>query len=461
MQSIIRRRWSGLGFMTIGAVLALAVMSSVALVSARVNGGDPPADDVVHACVNPNSETLKIVSSAEDCQAPDYALDLNTKGEKGDRGPQGPAGVDGKDGLDGMDGLPGADGAPGTKGDKGDPGTNGQDGATGPVGPQGPQGPAGSGSLVGSPCTLGGGSGSGTVGMTTAANGTITLTCLSGPTIVSVTTSPSSVDIGTTSLVTVTLNQPAPAGTTASLAVSGAIIKSGDLSLPFATNATTASFSVTGFTEGNGEVDVTLGGQTIKGFVQVTEPLALVAVDLPETVPVGGTITGVIILNHSPGSSASVGISADPPGVVDVPASGVPVLPGPPFTTFQVTGLALGETAVVNFSFNGVTITKNVMVVPQPSPTAIPGLQSLNCFLPPSPEVGTCAVTLDGPAPAGGMEIGLATAPSNIVSLPASVTIPSGNSQATFSLPAPEIDTAFTVTASVAGVGTLSTVVQP
>jgi hypothetical protein len=74
---------------------------------------------VIMACVNNSSGTLKIVASQGDCKSNERLLQLNVAG------PQGPAGAQGPQGPTGAQGP------------------QGPAGAQGPAGPTGPQGPAG------------------------------------------------------------------------------------------------------------------------------------------------------------------------------------------------------------------------------------------------------------------------------------------------------------------------------
>jgi hypothetical protein len=93
------------------------------------------------------------------------------KGDSGATGAQGPKGETGATGPQGPKGDTGATGPQGLQGDKGDKGDNGA------VGPQGPAGPGLSdiSQLDGTACAVG--STAGTVGVTTASDGAITLKC--------------------------------------------------------------------------------------------------------------------------------------------------------------------------------------------------------------------------------------------------------------------------------------------
>jgi len=95
-----------------------------------------------------------------------FTLTVGAAGEKGQKGDSGESGE------------------PGAPGEKGDPGERGPQGVAGPPGPPGPQGPAGAslaslGSLNGTPCLVG--SDAGTVSVSVAPDGTVSLRCVLPP----------------------------------------------------------------------------------------------------------------------------------------------------------------------------------------------------------------------------------------------------------------------------------------
>ncbi|MGD0401422.1 MAG: hypothetical protein ABSC04_21235 [Syntrophobacteraceae bacterium] len=81
------------------------------------------ADNVINACVNKKTGTVRIVSEPGKCRRAEEPLSWTQTGPPGE---QGPAGL------------------PGPKGEQGSVGPAGPQGEQGPVGPQGPQGPPGS-----------------------------------------------------------------------------------------------------------------------------------------------------------------------------------------------------------------------------------------------------------------------------------------------------------------------------
>ena len=83
------------------ALVAILLIAGASLALASSHGG------VIHAGVNNDSGTIKIVSAGEECSANWSSMSWNQEG---------PAGADGVDGIDGVDGVDGADGVDGVDG---------------------------------------------------------------------------------------------------------------------------------------------------------------------------------------------------------------------------------------------------------------------------------------------------------------------------------------------------------
>src|SRR6266511_312857 len=139
------------------------------------------ADGALHACAHPK-EGLRIVDSPQDCRKYEQPLSWNVQGPQGqpvDPGSAGPAGPAGA----GPAGAAGPAGPPGVQGQPGPAGLPGEQGPPGPQGLTGPQGPAGEpGTQLDSISDLNGlacssGSVSGTVSVSVASTGEITLKC--------------------------------------------------------------------------------------------------------------------------------------------------------------------------------------------------------------------------------------------------------------------------------------------
>jgi large repetitive protein len=188
-------------------VLLVAVAAGVAAAGHRQPDA-PEANGVIQACLRKSSGSIRVVASPSRCRRSERPLAWNVAGPAGPAGPAGaagsvgPAGPAGTLGPMGPMGPAGASGPTGPAGPTGPTGTPGADGTAGPAGPAGPMGPAGpagpAGSqgavgpqgppgpaiesvadLAGIACTTTGGD-AGTVEITTAADGAITLSCEAG-----------------------------------------------------------------------------------------------------------------------------------------------------------------------------------------------------------------------------------------------------------------------------------------
>jgi len=78
------------------------------------------AEDIIHACSNKHTGTVRYVSGPEQCKRSETPLSWNRVGMPGERGIQGPAGPPG---MQGPRGDPGPPGPPGPRGTQGPPGT--------------------------------------------------------------------------------------------------------------------------------------------------------------------------------------------------------------------------------------------------------------------------------------------------------------------------------------------------
>jgi Collagen triple helix repeat (20 copies) len=172
-------RLSGLRSRRRTAVLAIGI--GVLLFGGVAVAAVPPSPDpTITGCVLKALGTIRIIdpSTGQHCNTSlENTVTWNQHGLQGAAGPAGAAGPVGPTGATGATGATGDVGPSGPAGAKGDTGTQGP---AGPAGPQGPKGDSG-GSLTsisdlsGLTCTSGGSSG--TITVTTAANGDIVLHC--------------------------------------------------------------------------------------------------------------------------------------------------------------------------------------------------------------------------------------------------------------------------------------------
>ncbi|MEA2561575.1 MAG: hypothetical protein QOH06_3079 [Acidobacteriota bacterium] len=170
----------------------------------------------------------------------------------------------------------------------------------------------------------------------------------------------------------------------------------------------------------------------------------------PTTVTGSKTSTGTVVLDRvSPAAGTQVSLSSSDPAVAAVPAS-VTVAQGASSATFTVTTnpVSSAKTVTVSASRRGLTKTAGLAVL-EPAVSALtltPGSFAGGC------KSSTGKVTLTAKAPVGGIVVAL-TSTNPVAVVPASVTVPSGSTSATFLITAPAVtaNQTGTVTASFGG----------
>ena len=180
----------------------------------------------------------------------------------------------------------------------------------------------------------------------------------------------------------------------------------------------------------------------------------------PATVVGGNASRGTVTLTApAPSGGALVALTSGNSAVAAVPAS-VTVGAGTSASSFTVnTGSVTTITAVqLNAAYAGAIVSATLTVQPAaaPPPPVQPVLSSLT--LQPSlvrgPATSQGTVTLSGAAPAGGVQIRLASSNTNVATLPASVTVRAGARSATFTVQATRVRTSTNLTIS-ASLGTV------
>jgi hypothetical protein len=257
---------------------------------------------------------------------------------------------------------------------------------------------------------------------------------------------PTSVTGGNSSMGTVKLSEPAPAGgaqvalsssnTTAARVPSSVTIAAGATSASFtvSTSVVAASTTVT--------ISAAYGQATSSASLIVTPasppPPTLSSLSLNPISVVGGgqSSTGIVTLSGpAPAGGAQVTLSSSNTTAANVPAS-VTVAAGGTSATFTVSTSAVASSTTITISavYSGVTKSASLTLAPAPPPP--PTLSSLT--LSPSSVIGGLGsskgtVTLTGPAPAGGAQIFLSSS-SGAARVPSSVTVPAGATSATFTV---------------------------
>ncbi len=156
----------------------------------------------------------------------------------------------------------------------------------------------------------------------------------------------------------------------------------------------------------------------------------------PTSVTGGNSSTGTVTLSGpAPTGGAQVTLSSSNTTAARVPSS-VTVAAGATSASFTVStsAVAASTTVSISASYAGATRSASLTVTPAPPPP--PTLSSLT--LNPSSVVGgledsTGTVTLTGPAPSGGAQVFLSSS-NGAASVPSSVIVPAGASNATFSV---------------------------
>lgn len=165
----------------------------------------------------------------------------------------------------------------------------------------------------------------------------------------------------------------------------------------------------------------------------------------PTTVIGGNPSTGTVTLSGpAPAGGAQVILSSSDPSVANVPPS-VTIPGGATTATFTVntSGVAASNTVTIFASYAGQTQTASLTVIPliisslTLNPTSVTGG---------NPSFAT--VTLNGPAPAGGVQVTLSSSDPSVASVPPSVLVPAGATSTTFTVPTNLVIFSTTVTIS-------------
>ena len=242
---------------------------------------------------------------------------------------------------------------------------------------------------------------------------------------VSATPSPLEVAVNATAKVAVTLS-PAPTSAGYLKAVSLNPLKASvPLLTPFAAGQTQVLVPVRGRSAGAAKVTVFLNLKTLAIPVNVVPAGAKVVSLSPPlaTLSAGGQATVTVALQSAQASSVNVGIASSPGGLVSHPST-VTVPAGAVQASFQIQGLSSGS-GQLTASVNGTQATSQFTVLEQPlgvasllpvtSQITAGASESLTLSLTEAVNVNTA--------------VNLTTQPADIVSVPASVTVPAGASQ--------------------------------
>jgi uncharacterized protein (TIGR03437 family) len=281
----------------------------------------------------------------------------------------------------------------------------------------------------------------------------------SGPASLAAVTVPPSVTSGTTATGSVSLTAAAPGNGAQVLLTSS----TPDLQIPASVTVpagqTSASFAFTASFVANSEnvtINGSFNGVTQSATTSITPLPCVAGVSLSSNAVVGGVgLTGTVTLT-SPAPSGGMVVNLQSNNtLVQAPAS-VTVPAGQKSVTFAVTtsATAVSSTAAITASLGGCSPSSASVTV---NPAVCVQFISLGAASVPGGTGLTGTVTLSGPAPAGGIVVGLQS--SNPAAQPgASVTVPAGQTTATFNLSTTAVsaNTTAAITASIGGCAPLS-----
>jgi uncharacterized repeat protein (TIGR03803 family) len=187
----------------------------------------------------------------------------------------------------------------------------------------------------------------------------------------------------------------------------------------------------------------------VGGTLVITSPAPAVTLSLSAASVIGGiTVTGTVTL-PSPAAAGAVVTLGGAPGVATVPAS-IAIPKGKTSKTFVITTLPVGVAVTVNISAtsNGHTVTAPLTV----NPASVSAL----VLRPNAVKGGTAAsatVTLNGPAPAGGLLVTL-TSSNPGAAAGARVTVPANAATATAAIVTSKVTAQIDVTITATAGGT-------
>lgn len=253
----------------------------------------------------------------------------------------------------------------------------------------------------------------------------------------------------------VTLNRTAPSGgTVVALSSSNTGIARVPAGVTVPAGSSSQTFTVNSFpvaTETPVAITAAAGGVSLGKTLTVTPAAAVSSLNLTPHSVVGGAVSGesdVTLNGPAPPGGTSVALSSSNPSVATVPPSvTVPAGSSTAKFSYSTFSVAADSTPQITASAGGGSRTKTLTV------TAREVLDSF--FLVPASLVGGASstgnrVSLNGPARPGGTVVTLTSSNPSAATVPASVTVPAGDSVAQFTVTTFPMaaDTVVTITAS-------------
>jgi hypothetical protein len=268
-----------------------------------------------------------------------------------------------------------------------------------------------------------------------ASNGgaTVSQTLTVNPISVSLGISPSSVIGGASSTGTITLSGQAPVGgLVVTLSSSNTACATVPASITVPAGSTSAQFSISTLSVTNNtssSIGAAYGGRTSYATITVLPLLSGLTVS-PTSLVGGAAAVGTVTLNGpAPAGGSTITLTSSAPSAAAAPSS-VVVAAGATQQTFNIT------TSTVTTYTNAIITASNAGKSAQASLTVLPMLESLtlNPYSIYGGGTSTGTVTLYAAAPAGGITIPLTSGNTAVATVPASVTVTSGNTTGTFTI---------------------------
>lgn len=200
------------------------------------------------------------------------------------------------------------------------------------------------------------------------------------------------------------------------------------------TNTVTVFAPIFAAVGSNYEVRITPGYSVVFDVVAPQPPTISSLTLSPTSVTGGNSSTGTVTLSGNAASGVALVALASNSSTASVPAN-VTVPAGQNNITFTVTTQTVftGTTALMTASYAGSSATATLTITPFTGPYQIASVT----MSPPSvaggsPSTGT--VSLNGPAPIGGLSVTLASSDTSIATVPATAVIAAGQKSATFTV---------------------------
>lgn len=264
------------------------------------------------------------------------------------------------------------------------------------------------------------------------------------PVLTALSVQPTSLLGGATASATVTINGPAPAAGLSVAISSSTTVASVPSTVVIAGGQESATFTVSTIavqTQATAIIDATLAGVSLTVSVTINAPALTSLTVQPTTLQGGNNVTGTVKINgQAPAGGLSIGLSSNNASVLA--PSTVVVAGGQQSATFTASTVPVlsTTTATLTASLGSSSETATLTLSP---PSLLPLTLNPPTVAGGASSVGT--VTFNAPAPSEGLAVQLASN-NGVATVPAGVTVSSGQSTATFAIATTPVTSPVTVT---------------